>query len=83
MTYTVVVLHRGNRDGLIPGHVLAIDQSGKEVPDPQARASTSWVTLPDERAGVLMVFRTYEKVSYALVMRATRAIHVYDRVTNP
>ena len=81
--YNVVVLNRGKRDGLIPGHVLAIYQSGKEVPDPQARASTSWVTLPDERAGVLMVFRTYEKVSYALVMRATRAIHVYDRVTNP
>ena len=78
--YNVVTLNRGKRDGLIPGHVLAIYQSGKEVQDPQ---STSWVTLPDERAGVLMVFRTYDKVSYALVMRATRAIHVYDRVTNP
>ncbi len=78
--YNVVVLNRGKRDGLIPGHVLAIYQSGKEVQDPQ---SSSWVTLPDERAGVLMVFRTYDKVSYALVMRATRAIHVYDRVTNP
>ncbi|MDX1823183.1 MAG: LysM domain-containing protein [Thiohalomonadales bacterium] len=78
--YNVVVLNRGKRDGLIPGHVLAIYQSGKEVQDPQ---STSWVTLPDERAGVLMIFKTYDKVSYALVMRATRAIHVYDRVTNP
>jgi hypothetical protein len=78
--YNVVVLNRGKRDGLIPGHVLAIYQSGKEVQDPQ---STSWVTLPDERAGVLMVFKTYDKVSYALVMRATRAIHIYDRVTNP
>jgi hypothetical protein len=81
--YNVVVLNRGKRDGLVPGHVLAIYQAGKKVPDPQGAASTSWVTLPDERAGVLMVFRTYEKVSYALVMRATRAIHLYDRVTNP
>jgi nucleoid-associated protein YgaU len=81
--YNVVVLNRGKRDGLVPGHVLAIYQAGKKVPDPQGAASTSWVTLPDERAGVLMVFRTYEKVSYALVMRATRSIHLYDRVANP
>ena len=80
--YNVVVLNRGKRDGMVPGTVLAIYQAGKKVADPQ-RSSTSWVTLPDERAGILMVFRTYEKVSYALVMRATRAIHVYDRVTNP
>ncbi len=80
--YNVVVLNRGKRDGMVPGTVLAIYQAGKKVADPQG-SSTSWVTLPDERAGVLMVFRTYEKVSYALVMRATRAIHVYDRVTNP
>ena len=81
--YNVVVLNRGKRDGLVVGNVLAIYQAGKQVVDPQGKSSTSRVTLPDERAGVLMVFRTYEKVSYALVMRATRAIHVNDRVTNP
>ena len=78
--YNVVVLNRGKREGLVPGNVLAIYQSGNKVPDPQA---TRWVTLPDERAGILMVFRTYEKVSYALVMKATRVIHINDRVTNP
>ncbi|NNF96836.1 MAG: hypothetical protein HKM94_07925, partial [Halobacteria archaeon] len=81
--YNVVVLNRGQRDGLVPGNVLAIYQAGKKVPDPQGAASTNWVTLPDERAGILMVFRTYEKVSYALVMKATRVIHIYDRVSNP
>ncbi len=81
--YNVVVLNRGQRDGLVPGNVLAIYQAGKKVPDPQGAASSSWVKLPDERAGVLMVFRTYEKVSYALVMKATRVIYVNDRVTNP
>jgi len=78
--YNVVVLNRGKRDGLEPGHVLAIYLAGNKVPDPKA---TRWVTLPDERAGILMVFRTYEKVSYALVMKATRVMHVNDRVTNP
>jgi hypothetical protein len=41
------------------------------------------VTLPDERAGVVMVFRPFERVSYALVMYATRDIHVYDAVGKP
>jgi hypothetical protein len=78
--YNVVVLNRGQRDGLVPGNVLAIYQAGKKVRDPQ---SSRWVTLPDERAGILMVFRTYEKVSYALVMKATNVMYVNDKVTNP
>lgn len=41
------------------------------------------VALPDERAGLVMVFRAFDKLSYALVMEATRAMHIYDRVTNP
>jgi len=41
------------------------------------------VKLPDRRAGIVMVFRPYERVSYALVMKATRAIHLYDIVSTP
>ncbi len=41
------------------------------------------VKLPDERAGIIMVFRTFERLSYALVMEATRPIHVHDMVRNP
>ncbi len=41
------------------------------------------VTLPDEEAGEVMVFRTFEKVSLALVMNASRPIHILDRVKNP
>ncbi len=80
--YNVVVLNRGIRDGLEPGHVLAIYQRGRKVHDPRG-GYTSTVTLPSERAGVLMVFRSYDKVSYALVMNASRQIHLYDLVTNP
>lgn len=80
--YNVVVLNKGARDGLEPGHVLAIYQDGGTARDPD-----SWfgfhVDLPDERAGILMVFRTYEKVSYALVMEAYRSLHVNDKVANP
>ncbi|MFP6682027.1 MAG: LysM peptidoglycan-binding domain-containing protein, partial [Gammaproteobacteria bacterium] len=41
------------------------------------------VTLPDERAGELMVFRSFDNVSYALVMNTQRAIHLLDKVKNP
>ena len=43
---------------------------------------TEFVELPEEYAGVLMVFRTFENVSYGLVMKAVSSIHVLDRVTN-
>ncbi len=78
--YQVVVLNRGEREGMAPGHVLAVYQAGETVRDPVRREK---VTLPEERAGVVMVFRTFDRVSYALVMKATRAIRVLDRVRNP
>ncbi|MCW9024213.1 MAG: LysM peptidoglycan-binding domain-containing protein [Gammaproteobacteria bacterium] len=81
--FNIVVLNVGEREGIEPGHVLAIYQKGERVRDPDAIFSWSKIDLPDERAGVLMVFKTYEKLSYGLVMEAQRALHVNDRVTNP
>lgn len=78
--YQVVALNRGLRDGLETGHVLAVYTKGAAVRDP---VNGENVVLPDERAGVLMVFRPFARMSYALVMSATRAMHVFDRVTNP
>lgn len=78
--YQVVVLNRGRREGVEPGHVLAVYQTGEVIEDPVRGGK---VKLPDERAGIVMVFRTFDKVSYALVMRATRSIRVLDRVRNP
>lgn len=80
--FNVVVLSKGARDGLEPGHVLAIYQDGGTARDPGSTLG-SHVELPDERAGILMVFRTYEKVSYALVMEAYRSLHINDKVANP
>ena len=41
------------------------------------------VKLPDERNGLVFVFRTFEKVSYALVMSSKRALKVGDVVQTP
>lgn len=76
----VVVLNLGKREGIEPGHVMAIYQDGEMAKDPVRGGS---VKLPDERAGMVIVFRTFDKVSYALVTNASRAVHLNDRVKNP
>ena len=81
--YNVVVLDRGARDGLAPGVVLRVDQRGETIRDPVAKDTRTKVTLPDESAGLVMVFRTFDRVSFALVMEAERPMHVLDRVRNP
>jgi len=82
--YQVIVINRGTRHGLVPGNVLAVWQRGEKVPD---RVGSGFlggkVQLPDEPAGTSMVFRTYDRVSYALIMQATSEIHVLDTVKNP
>ena len=62
------------------GDVLAIDQTGQEVQDP---VSKKMVRLPDTRAGVLMVFAVYDRASFGLVLEATRALRVGDKLVNP
>ncbi len=78
--FQIVVVNLGLEDQIKAGHVLAVYQSGKKVRDP---VSGDLVTIPDERAGLLMVFRPYDRMSYALVMKSTRPMGVLDRVTNP
>jgi hypothetical protein len=77
-----VTLNRGTEHGLEPGHVLHIYQTGRKAKDPNSFFGTT-VRLPDLKAGTLMVFKTGDRVSHALVMSASRAIHLLDRVERP
>ena len=82
--YQVVVINRGSRDGLEQGHVLSVWQAGPRVADRfDPGLLGRKVTLPDELAGTLMVFRTYDRLSYALVMEAEGPMNNFDRVRNP
>lgn len=81
--YQIVVVNRGAREGMETGHVLRIHQAGAEVKDKVTPAVSDTVTLPDEDAGLVMLFRIFDKVSYGLVMESTRPIHVLDYVTTP
>ncbi len=81
--YQVVVLNLGKQQGMEAGHVLAAYQAGYEVRDLVSPDPHDTVRLPDERAALLMVFRPFDRVSYALVMQATRPLRVGDRVRSP
>lgn len=77
---SVVVLNRGQREGIKIGNVMAIYKRGGEIRD---RIKGDMVQLPDERAGLLMVFRTFEKLSLGLVLEAERPLSTKDKVKNP
>jgi hypothetical protein len=81
--YNVVVLDKGTVDGLLVGHELNIYKSGRVIRDAYSPIKNDTVNLPNEVAGTLMVFRPFERVSYALVMKATQALHVLDTVKTP
>ena len=78
----IVVINRGTADGIESGHVLAILKAGARVVDRTGGTSTP-MQLPDERNGLLMVFRPFEKLSYALVLEITDGIEIGDRVIPP
>jgi LysM repeat protein len=89
--YQVVVINRGARDGLAPGNVLAVYQAGDKIRDTQnrgflhgdTRLFAASVQLPDERIGTFMVFKTFDRMSYGLIMEAKNMIRVTDKVENP
>jgi hypothetical protein len=89
--YQVVVINRGVRDGLAPGNVLAVFATGETVRDNVSHGFLSGVSslaatkvrLPDERVGTFMVFKTFDRMSYGLIMEAKDIIHVADHVENP
>lgn len=78
----IVILNRGARDGLERGHVLAVLKDAASVTDSTDDARPS-LQLPGERNGLMIVFRTFDRVSYALVLQITDGVKVGDRFVNP
>ncbi len=91
--YQVVIINRGKRHGVDAGTILAVDQRGEVVRDVYGpnrgftgRLGTSFapkVRLPDERAGTLLVFKAFDRMSYGLIVGASNTIHENDVVRNP
>jgi hypothetical protein len=78
----VVVVNRGSKDGLERGHVMAIRKDGQRLKDSTDDAKPE-IKLPNERNGLLMVFRTFDALSYALVLQVTDGVKVGDHFANP
>lgn len=78
----IVALNRGLRDGLERGHVLALWRDGASVIDP-TESGRPTIKLPDERHGMLFVFRTFERMSYALILSVQEPVKIGDKFTQP
>jgi len=78
----VVAINKGASDGLEPGHVLQIVTRGERIRD-QTDPSRATIKLPSERNGMAMVFRTFDRVSYVLILQIETGVRVGDRLINP
>ena len=79
-SYTVVGISLGAREGIEEGSVLRVMRHAGKHKDPVTRQR---YMLPDEESALVLVFRAYEKMSYALVMTATQPVHMLDVVVTP
>ena len=78
----VITINQGERDGIAPGHVLDLLTQGERIKDTTDAAKTV-IRLPSERNGTAMVFRTFDRVSYALILDVRTTVHVGDRLVTP
>ncbi len=89
--YQIAVINRGSNDNLQIGHLLATYQAGGIAKDRFLDHSSRnrgdeqklEILLPDERSGLMMLFKVFDKVSYGLILKSTRRISKYDRVDKP
>lgn len=78
----VVAINRGARDGIERGHILAVWRAGRTVAD-RTSGDKAALRLPDERHGTMFVFRSFERVSYALLLQVQDPVRAGDRFTQP
>lgn len=89
---SIVTINRGTKEGMEPGHVLAIYREGNLVKNPKYEKAKEEddettvpekIKLPNERVGLMMVFRTFNRISYGLIMQASEPVNPQDVVQTP
>lgn len=80
---SIIAINRGKADGVEMGHVFALHRAGATVVNRFDDGQPQSHVLPDERYGLIFVFRVFERVSYALVMESSRPVFQGDRVGKP
>ena len=78
----VITINRGTADGMEAGHVLTLLTKEERVRD-KTDSERAMIRLPSEANGLAMVFLTFDRVSYALILQSQRPVQVGDRLVNP
>lgn len=78
----VVAINVGRQDGMESGHVLQLLSAGQRMKD-TTDEEKSMIRLPSEKNGMVMVFRTFDRVSYALILDVRNTVRVGDHLVNP
>ena len=76
----IVIINKGSEDGIERGHILAVNKQGEQIFDPIDEEN---IMLPPRNAGTILIFRAFDRVSYALVMKAHLQIKLFDPVAIP
>ena len=80
----IVTINLGREDGIEQGNILGIYELGGVIKDRLASDEASRIIdLPDERAGLIMVFETFKRMSFAIVLESEAGVIVNDIVGNP
>ncbi len=77
----VVVINLGTNSGMQVGDVLAVETRGGSFIDPRGRGGYERIRMPSTRTGVVMVFKSFDDVSYALVMESNLPVKLHDTIT--
>lgn len=78
----IVSLNQGTVNGIERGNVLALIRNGERVVD-TTDPTRPTLKLPDERHGLLFVFRVFDRMSYALILSVKEPVSPGDRFTQP
>lgn len=81
--HSVIAINRGSREGLEIGHVLALFRKESSTAYDTASGKRTTTQLPEQRYALAFIFRTFERVSYALVMDSSQPVLVGDAARNP
>jgi hypothetical protein len=77
---SVIAMNLGKSNGIDIGTVMKIQQVGREITDQLTKEK---LRLPDESVGHILIFRTFDKISYGLIVDVTGYPQIGDKVTNP
>ena len=80
--HSIISINQGEAEGIELGHVLTLERNrvifGRDEKDQKVE-----ITVPPERVGLILVFRTFAHISYALVLQSEASVDTNDFVRTP